>query len=98
MERYRSAPPQTGVPTAPQEAGYTEQRQSSFYEELRRRLPPSGTRAFAYFSAFDAPWRVRDANPIPGEHPAEAHWGLYDAQRRPKAVVAQLPLLDAPAP
>jgi len=89
---------ETGVPTAPQEAGYTEQRQSSFYGELRRRLPPSGTQAFAYFSAFDAPWRVRDANPIPGEHPAEAHWGLYDAQRRPKAVVAQLPLLNAPAP
>jgi len=89
---------ETGVPTAPQGQGYTEQRQSSFYEELRRRLPASDSHAFAYFSAFDAPWRVHDANPVPGEHPAEAHWGLYDAERRPKAVVARLPLLKAAAP
>jgi exo-beta-1,3-glucanase (GH17 family) len=84
---------ETGVPTAPEAAGFTDRRQASFYRELRRRFPTSSERAFAYFSAFDAPWRVYDENPVPGSHPEEAHWGVYDARRRPKPVVLQLPLL-----
>jgi len=33
------------------------------------------SRAFSYFSAFDAPWRTSDFNPAPGAHPEEAFWG-----------------------
>ena len=86
---------ETGVPTAPASGGFSEDRQAGFYRELRRLLPPSGTRAFAYFAAFDAPWREYDATGVPGPaaHPEEAHWGLYDAERRPKSAALQLPTL-----
>jgi exo-beta-1,3-glucanase (GH17 family) len=89
---------ETGVPTAPASAGFTEQRQASFYRELRRVLPPSAAHAFAYFAAFDAPWRAYDATGVPGAaprvHPEEAHWGLYDAQRQPKLAAQELPPLS----
>lgn len=86
---------ETGVPTAPASAGYTPARQASFYAALRTALPPSRERAFAYFAAFDAPWREHDWHPVAGEHPEEAHWGLYRADRSPKPAAAQLP---APPP
>jgi exo-beta-1,3-glucanase (GH17 family) len=84
---------ETGVPTAPVAAGFTEQRQATFYAALRERYLPSRNSAFAYFSAFDASWRVADTQASPGEHPEEAHWGLYDERRNPKAVVGQIPVL-----
>ena len=84
---------ETGVPTAPASAGFTPQRQATFYAELRRRLPASSMRAFAYFSAFDAPWRAHDAGPVAGAAagPEEAYWGLYDSERRPKPAALALP-------
>jgi exo-beta-1,3-glucanase (GH17 family) len=83
---------ETGIPSAPATKGYTEARQASFYVELQRRFRPSGERAFAYFSAFDAPWRLEDVGPAPGQRPQpeEAHWGLYDERRQPKPVVAAI--------
>jgi exo-beta-1,3-glucanase (GH17 family) len=88
---------ETGVPTAPAGAGFSEARQASFYRELRARLAPDADRAFAYFAAFDAPWRAYDAIAVPGAapgiHPEEAHWGLYDAERRPKQAGRELPPL-----
>jgi exo-beta-1,3-glucanase (GH17 family) len=84
---------ETGVPTAPASAGFTPTRQASFYAALREKVPSSRSRAFAYFAAFDAPWRVDDANPTPGRHPEEAHWGLYDAARRPKPAALDVPPL-----
>jgi len=90
---------ETGVPTAPASAGYTPERQANFYAALRDRFPSSATRAFAYFAAFDAPWRVDDANPVPGRHPEEAYWGLYDAERRPKPAALDIaPLSSAGVP
>jgi exo-beta-1,3-glucanase (GH17 family) len=86
---------ETGVPSAPATAGFSEQRQASFYLELRRLLRPGAARAFAYFSAFDAPWREFDATPVPGAHPEEAHFGLYDAGRHPKLAARELPPLPA---
>jgi exo-beta-1,3-glucanase (GH17 family) len=82
---------ETGVPTAPASSGFTAQRQRGFYLALQREFPPSASRGFAWFSAFDAPWRVADWHPVPGAHPEEAHWGLFDADRRPKPVVAVIP-------
>ncbi|HEV3182326.1 MAG TPA: hypothetical protein VGY90_05895 [Steroidobacteraceae bacterium] len=87
---------ETGVPTAPESAGFSEARQAAFYRELRRVLPPSRTQAFAYFAAYDAPWRAYDATGVAGVsgvHPEEAHWGLHDAARRPKAAARELPRL-----
>lgn len=91
---------ETGEPTAPAESGFSEARQASFYGELQRALPPGRMRAFAYFSAFDAPWREtdalalpKDAPPVHARHPEEAHWGLYDAARRPKPVIERIPVL-----
>jgi exo-beta-1,3-glucanase (GH17 family) len=88
---------ETGIPTAPEDKGFTEKKQAAFYEELQRRFPTSGDRAFTYFAAFDAPWRLNDEGPAPGQRPAleEAHWGLYDEKRRPKPVVASIPLLTS---
>ncbi|MBV8974400.1 MAG: hypothetical protein JOY74_04695 [Sinobacteraceae bacterium] len=87
---------ETGVPSAPGSAGFSEARQAEFYRELRRLLPPGTTQAFAYFAAFDEPWRAYDATGVPGTpavHPEEAHWGLYDEARRPKAAARELPPL-----
>ena len=53
----------------------------------------SCARAFAYFAAFDAPWRAQDVTGVPGPHPEEAYWGLYDSARRAKPAVDQLPPL-----
>jgi exo-beta-1,3-glucanase (GH17 family) len=87
---------ETGVPTAPESAAFSEARQAEFYRELRRLLPPGTAQAFAYFAAFDEPWRAYDATGVPGTaavHPEEAHWGLYDEARRPKAAARELPPL-----
>jgi exo-beta-1,3-glucanase (GH17 family) len=86
---------ETGIPTAPASAGYSAERQAAFYGELRRRLPGTAAHAFAYFSAFDAPWRAGDAGLEPGAvaGPEEAWWGLYDSARRPKAAALALPPL-----
>jgi exo-beta-1,3-glucanase (GH17 family) len=86
---------ETGEPTAPAAAGYSPERQASFYRELRRVLTPTPAQAFAYFAAFDAPWRASDASPAPGAHPEEGHWGLYDSARRPKPAASELPALPA---
>jgi exo-beta-1,3-glucanase (GH17 family) len=84
---------ETGVPTEPASAGFSETRQALFYQALRARLPPTTAQTFAYFAAFDEPWRAHDASPVPGSHPEEAHWGLFDAQRVPKAAARALPPL-----
>jgi exo-beta-1,3-glucanase (GH17 family) len=87
---------ETGVPTAPAGEGFSEARQASFYRELRQVLPSARSEAFAYFAAYDAPWRAYDVTGVPGApgvHPEEAHWGLYDAERRPKLAARELPPL-----
>jgi exo-beta-1,3-glucanase (GH17 family) len=113
LGRYYCGPilvKETGIPTAPAEKGFNEQKQASFYDELGHRFaasaaapksvgsePAAGDRAFAYFAAFDAPWRLQDGGPAAGQRPAEeeAHWGLYDEKRRPKPVVASIPPLTS---
>lgn len=86
---------ETGVPTAPAAAGFSPQRQASFFAELRRQFPPSRERAFGYFSAFDAAWRVTDSHPgVTTPQPQEGSWGLWQEDRRPKPAAQALPVLD----
>jgi exo-beta-1,3-glucanase (GH17 family) len=85
---------ETGVPTGPASRGFNDDKQRAFYAELRRQMPPSRTRAFAYFSAFDAAWRAKDWSPVPGEHPEEALWGLFTEMREPKPAAKDIPLLQ----
>jgi exo-beta-1,3-glucanase (GH17 family) len=88
---------ETGVPTAPANLGYTPARQASFYAELRRQFPPTRERAFAYFSAFDAEWRVHDAHPgATTPQPQEGSWGLFTERREPKPAARALPPLARP--
>jgi exo-beta-1,3-glucanase (GH17 family) len=87
---------ETGVPTAPAAGGFSEAQQAAFYHELRQRFPATRARAFAYFAAFDAPWRAQDVTPVGPAHPEEAHWGLYDAARKPKPAAQQLSALTSP--
>ena len=89
---------ETGVPTAPPGGDFSEAAQADFYAALRQRFSPGRERAFAYFAAFDAPWRAFDVTPVGPAHPEEAFWGLYDAQRRPKAAARALPLLPTSRP
>lgn len=88
---------ETGLPSAPPSAGYSPARQASFYRELRQRFPATAARAFAYFSAFDAPWRAWDEGPVAAPaaaaHTEEASFGLYDSGRRPKPAASELPSL-----
>lgn len=84
---------ETGIPTAPAEGGFSAALQADFYRALAARVPPDGMRAFAYFSAFDAPWRIKDVTATAGHYPEEAFWGLFDEQRRAKAVVEGIGLL-----
>lgn len=84
---------ETGVPTAPASLGFTPRRQSAFFAALRDRFPPSRDRAFAYFTAFDAAWRVHDEHPVEGAQPQEGSWGLWTEERRPKPAASELPLL-----
>ncbi len=86
---------ETGVPTAPVSPGFSPQRQASFFAELRKQFPPSRERAFSYFSAFDAAWRVTDSHPgVTTPQPQEGSWGLWEENRRPKPAAQALPLLQ----
>jgi hypothetical protein len=81
---------ETGVPTAPASMGFTAERQAAFWRALKNQFSPSQQRAYAWFSAFDAPWRVNDEHPTAGAQPQEGSWGLYDAQRRPNISAREL--------
>ena len=81
---------ETGVPTAPAVMGFTPRRQAGFYRSLQNQLKPDEQRAFAWFSAFDAPWRVNDSHPTEGPQPQECSWGLYTEDRKAKLAAGQL--------
>lgn len=84
---------ETGIPTGPASLNFAPVMQHDFYRALEKRFPQTATRAFSYFSAFDAPWRVSDAVVGGGLHPEEAHWGLFDANRAPKEAMRDFPVL-----
>lgn len=84
---------ETGVPTGPVTSGFTPEMQHDFYRALEKQFPSNASRAFSYFAAFDAPWRLSDFVPGGGVHPEEAHWGLFTEKRVAKKVMADFPPL-----
>ena len=86
---------ETGIPTAPADKGFSSTLQMDFYGALAKRVPAGRSRAFAYFSAFDAPWRAHDVTAAAGSYPEEAHWGLYTEKRAAKPVVDVIPPLQS---
>jgi exo-beta-1,3-glucanase (GH17 family) len=84
---------ETGVPSGPPSANFSEAMQHDFWRALEARMPQTAARAFSYFSAFDAPWRPSDASPEAGAHPEEAYWGMFTEARAPKAVMADMAAL-----
>ncbi|HEX3808077.1 MAG TPA: hypothetical protein VHW02_00120 [Rhizomicrobium sp.] len=84
---------ETGVPSGPASSGFNKKNQAAFWRALEQQFSPGRDRAFAYFSAFDEPWRTSDFNPVAGPHPEEAHWGLFSEARAPKPVMGAVPKL-----
>ncbi len=80
---------ETGIPSAPRQSGFTPAMQEQFWSTLRTRMAPSSRQNFSYFTAFDSPWRAFDETPG-GPRPEEAHWGLFNADRSPKAVMRHI--------
>jgi exo-beta-1,3-glucanase (GH17 family) len=76
---------ETGEPTGPAGSGYAEAHQAAFWRALHEVLPASRDAATSTFSAFDLAWRAQD-----GGLASEAHWGVFDAQRRAKQAMQPL--------
>jgi exo-beta-1,3-glucanase (GH17 family) len=83
---------ETGVPSGPAEQGFDEAGQAEFWRALAQRLPPARTHAFAYFEAFDAPWKTASVAAQTGDvRASEAHWGLYRADGTAKPAALAVP-------
>ena len=91
VEGVRQAHP--GVPLAILEAGWAtvarefgdragEAQQVRYYQEMLDWATQTGTTVF-FFEAFDEPWKGNPDNP----DGAEKHWGLFNVDRSPKAVL-----------
>jgi exo-beta-1,3-glucanase (GH17 family) len=79
---------ETGLPSGPKEAGFDPAAQAGFWSALRRRLPPTRAHAFAYFEAFDGPWKpARSPDPSPAKRAREAHWGFFELDGTAKPAV-----------
>jgi exo-beta-1,3-glucanase (GH17 family) len=83
---------ETGLPSGPASDGFSDSAQAAFWSALARRLPATGHHAFAYFEAFDCPWKpARALDAPPEKRPREAFWGFWDADGRPKPVLSAVP-------
>jgi exo-beta-1,3-glucanase (GH17 family) len=86
---------ETGLPSGPASAGFTEAHQSAFWSEILKRSETSETRAISCFEAFDAPWKpVVTRGYFPGsDHFQEAYWGFFTADGKSKPVVNAIRLI-----
>ncbi len=93
MERVHAALPDK--PMAILEAGWatvaiefgdraSEEKQARYYRELAQWAEQTNTTVF-FFEAFDEPWKGNPNVPLG----AEKHWGIFNADRTPKLVVAE---------
>ncbi|MFI5315260.1 MAG: hypothetical protein ACHQ6T_06145 [Myxococcota bacterium] len=82
---------ETGLPSGPSDSGFSEAGQARFWSALARRLPPTRAHAFAYFEAFDSPWKPARASAAPPDRrELEAHWGLLRSDGSAKPALAEL--------
>ena len=94
---------ETGLPSAPEEQGFSETRQADFWRMLLQRIPAGPKQNVAAFEAFDAPWKPRELEDEFGRlEPSEAHWGLFrhDGVAKPAArtFAADVPAQSTAAP
>ncbi|HTO53870.1 MAG TPA: hypothetical protein VMR50_10825 [Myxococcota bacterium] len=83
---------ETGLPSGPPGDGFSESAQAAFWSALSRKLPPTRRHAFAFFEAFDCPWKPARAIEAPPEKRArEAFWGFFDRDGHPKLALAAVP-------
>ena len=66
----------------------SEAHQTRYYLELQQWASKTNTTIF-FFEAFDEPWKGDPNSP----NGAEKHWGLFNVDRTPKQVVAELPVV-----
>jgi len=80
---------ETGLPSEPASAGFTEAYQSGFWKEILKQSAPSETRSVSCFEAFDAPWKPAVTRGyFPGsDHFQEAYWGFYTVNGKSKPVM-----------
>jgi exo-beta-1,3-glucanase (GH17 family) len=79
---------ETGLPSGPGRLGFDEARQAVFWRTLGRQIPAAPGVAFAWFEAFDAPWKPATLpEGASALRAVEAHWGLFDTAGRPKAAL-----------
>jgi len=76
---------ETGLPSVPPYSE-SEKMQKDFFTELTS----TGVR-FVYFEAFDQRWKYEREN----QPEAEGHWGLHDAQGRPKKAIDSITQSDS---
>ncbi len=62
----------------------SEEKQARYYRELAQWAEQTNTTVF-FFEAFDEPWKGNPDAPLG----AEKHWGIFNADRTPKLVVAE---------
>lgn len=79
---------ETGVPSGPAYAFYSEQQQRMFWQQLLVKVNAKPDVSVALFEAFDAPWKVTEMKKQSGKYDVrERYWGWFTHERKPKAVV-----------
>ena len=79
---------ETGVPSAPSDAGFSPATQREFWGVLMRKMRTEPHASLALFEAFDAPWKIEEIARDSGyRDEREAAWGWFSSDRKPKAVV-----------
>jgi len=82
---------ETGLPSGPAADGFSESSQAAFWSALALRLPATRAHAFAWFEAFDSPWKPGRARDAPLEKRArEAYWGLFRSDGSAKPALAEV--------
>jgi len=79
---------ETGIPSGPEELGFSEEQQEKFWKALLERMQKRPDVSVALFEAFDAPWKVAEIKKQAGTYDGrEGYWGWFDRDRKPKPVV-----------
>lgn len=82
---------ETGLPSGPDEQGFTESRQADFWARLMDRIQPGPLQNIAGFEAFDAPWKPRELQDEFGRlELSEARWGMFRQDGSAKPVIERL--------